>query len=60
MVFDYASFFDIELKHTVITPHYFWSYEYSPTLAQDESSGRAEAEPAEGNPFTWELGELII
>lgn len=35
MVFDYAGSWDIELKHTVITYHYFWSEEHNLPLAYD-------------------------
>lgn len=37
MVFDYAGSWGIELKHTVITYHYFWSLEQAAPLAQDNN-----------------------
>jgi hypothetical protein len=37
MVFDYAGTWGIELKHTVITYHYFWSLEQDAPPAQDNN-----------------------
>ena len=41
MVFDYASTFGIELKHTVITYHYFWSLQFDPPNALDPNGQSA-------------------
>lgn len=65
MSFDYAGTFGIELKHTVITYHYFWSLEYPvPSAVQNNSPNIGTALSAQtsvqriremmGNQYHWQ------
>ncbi len=41
MVFDYAGTFGIELKHTIVTHNYLWSFEHETYEAVDETGNSA-------------------